>query len=172
MAAATLAALACAASAPAPVSAAASKEPCAKQVFLDWWDNNRIDRIYPLHCYRDAIDALPVDIRQYSRAEEDILRALAYALQDKPDPGDQGSGAGEDRSGGNGGNSQGGGAGSDAGEPPSRLGPAPVDTSGPAAVPLPLVALASIAGLLLLLGAAGYLKRRVAERHEGDPPTA
>jgi hypothetical protein len=166
-----LAALTCAVS--APVSAAASDEPCAKQVFLDWWDNYRIDRIYPLHCYRDAIDALPVDIRQYSRAEEDIRRALAYALQRKPDPGDRARGAGEVRSGGNGGDSQDVGTGSDRGETPSPpLAPARVDTSGPAAVPLPLVALASIAGLLLLLGAAGYLKRRVGERHGGGPPTA
>ncbi len=181
LAAATALVLALAATAPVSASAAASEEPCGKQVFLDWWDNYRIDRIYPLHCYRDAIKVLPVDIRQYSRAEDDILRALAYALQDEPDPGDDGSAADEDRSGGNGqvpgaGNSsgtdegRGGGNRNSPGSSPASSTPAPVDTSGPAAVPLPLIVLASIAGLLLMLGGAGYVKRRVTERLPDDPP--
>jgi hypothetical protein len=145
----------CAALAPA---AAVAAQPCGKQVFLDWWDNYRIDRIYELHCYRDAIEALPVDIRQYSEAEDDISRALAYALQHKPDPGDQGEGPAIDRSDGDG---------PAAGEQPapsSMTPPPPADTAGPAAVPLPLVVLASLACLLLVLGAAGYLKRRLAGR--------
>ena len=38
----------------------------------------------------DAIRSLPVDVEDYSNAEEDIRRALAYAQQHKPDPGPTG----------------------------------------------------------------------------------
>jgi hypothetical protein len=164
----------------APPAPAASTSACAKQVIADWFDNTRIDRIYPLHCYREAVKILPVDVRDYSSAREDILRALAYAQQGKPDPGDSGdggnggtsSGNGSGSGSGNGGPGDGGGGVTDPGGvdggPVEQ--PAPVDTSGPSAVPIPLIVLAGIAGLLLVLGAAGYLTRRAAERRAGDPP--
>ena len=40
----------------APASAAPS---CARQVIDDWYEDGRVDRTYPLHCYDDAIEALP-----------------------------------------------------------------------------------------------------------------
>lgn len=156
--------------APAP---AASTSNCAKQVIADWFDNTRIDRIYPLHCYREAVKILPVDVRDYSSAREDILRALAYAQQGKEDPGDPGSGS----SGGNGsgtGDGTGGSGGGTTTDPGGADGgpgeqPGSLDTSGPSAVPIPLIVLAGIAGLLLVLGAAGYFTRRAAERRADDP---
>ena len=30
-----------------------------EEVLNDWYDNGRIDRLYPLHCYEEAIDAHP-----------------------------------------------------------------------------------------------------------------
>ncbi len=147
---------------------AASTERCAKQVIADWYDNGRVDHIYPLHCYREAIKILPVDVRDYSSAREDILRALQYAQQGKPDPGDSGSGGTT----GNGGTGNGGTGGTGSGDSPGGSDPGSVDTSGPSAVPIPLIVLAAIAGLLLVLGAAGYVTRRSAARHEGDGPTA
>ena len=68
MASATLLALLVAAFGAAPAGAA-STASCAKQVIADWYDNNRVDRIYPLRCYRQAIKLLPVDVRVYSGAE-------------------------------------------------------------------------------------------------------
>ncbi len=158
-----LALTALAAATPAHASSSAS---CAKQVIADWFDNTRIDKIYPLHCYREAIKILPVDVRDYSSAREDILRALQYAQQGKPDPGDSGSGNGT-------GNGTGSGNGTDSGgNTGDGTGTSSVDTSGPSAVPIPLIVLAAIAGLLLVLGAAGYVTRRAAARNGGDdePP--
>ena len=69
------------------VSTAAAAESCGKQVINDWYGDGRVDKIYPLHCYEDAIDALPVDVRDYSSAKEDIERALQFAVRNQPDPG-------------------------------------------------------------------------------------
>ena len=56
-----------------PASAAT---PCGKKVLADWFDNGRIDRLYPLNCYEEAIDAIPDDLRDYADAEDVITRAL------------------------------------------------------------------------------------------------
>jgi len=149
-------------------SPAAAGSKCAKQVIADWYDNNRVDRIYPLRCYRQAIKLLPVDVRVYSGAEDDILRALLYAQQDKSDPGPKGDDGGtpdpkpDPDPGPNPGP-----------DPDPGPGPSPIDTSGPSAVPVPLIVLAAIAGLLMVLGAAGYVTRRLtARRSGGDEPPA
>jgi uncharacterized membrane protein YgcG len=173
---ATLIVLALVALAAASPATGASSSSCARQVIADWFDNTRIDRIYPLHCYREAVKILPVDVRDYSSAREDILRALAYAQQGKQDPGDSGSQAGGGGGSGTGSGPGDGGSGdngtvTDPGGADGGPGPAegPVDTSGPSAVPIPLLVLAGIAGLLLVLGAAGYLTRRAAERRADGP---
>jgi hypothetical protein len=157
------AALAAVLASPAPADAAAGSK-CAKEVIADWYDNGRVDKIYPQHCYREAIKILPVDVRDYSSARDDILRALAYAQQGKPDPGDGSSGDPSDP-GGSGGSGGGGTGGTD------NPGGEPVDTSGPSAVPIPLIVLAAIATLLLVLGAAGYFTRRAAGRRADSGPS-
>jgi hypothetical protein len=58
----------------APATAGASS--CANAVVADWRDNGRIDRTYPPQCYREAVAALPEDVRVYSSAQNDITRAL------------------------------------------------------------------------------------------------
>jgi hypothetical protein len=68
---------------PAP----AATTPCGKKVLDDWWDNGRVDRLYPLHCYEEAIDGIPADIRDYSDAEQVISRALQAAVGGKLAPG-------------------------------------------------------------------------------------
>jgi hypothetical protein len=175
-----LVALASLAIAPA---ASAKAKTCGEKVVDDWYGDGRVDEVFPTHCYLDAIRSLPVDVKDYSNAEEDIRRALAYAQQQKSDPGPTGGPAPTDT-----------GAGPVA-EPPTTTAPdepgggvvvptvttedpgsdtvaAPpgVDTSGPSAVPVPLLILGGLALLLLAAGGAGYLSRRAQARRNGGPP--
>ena len=152
-----------------PSVAASGATPCGKQVLADWFDNGRIDRIYPLNCYEEAIDAIPADLRDYADAEDVITRALQFALRGELGPGGAdptpGDGAGGPNGGGNngGGNDEGG-----SGDPPQA---APdVDTSGPSSVPIPLLVLGGLSLALLAAGGLGYLSRRrqAVEADDGD----
>jgi uncharacterized membrane protein YgcG len=152
-------------------AAAKEKQACGRAVINDWFGDWRVDQIYALHCYRDAIKSLPVDVRDYSSAKEDILRALLSAQQGKSDPGDAGAAptrGGPGSAGGSGSGGSGSGSGSTGGGTSAAGSPGVVDTSGPSSVPIPLVILAGLATLLLALGAAGYLTRRMAARRAGD----
>ena len=44
---------------------AAAKEPCWKTLIDDWYDG-RIDNVYPVACYRAALEHMPEDVAQYS----------------------------------------------------------------------------------------------------------
>ncbi|HET7743810.1 MAG TPA: hypothetical protein VFK76_03640, partial [Gaiellaceae bacterium] len=141
---------------------AAAATPCAKKVLADWYDNGRIDHLYPLHCYEEAVDAIPPDIADYVDARDVIERALASAVNGKltyggkdPTPGDGGSSRGID--GGAAGGSDGGtGPGGTSG---GSAAPA-VDTSSPSSVPIPLVVLGGMSLALLAAGGLGYASRR------------
>lgn len=150
--------------------AMAKANSCADQVVNDWYDNQRVDKLYPQHCYREAIAGLPLDLEEYSNAKEAILRALAYAASGQLVPGANGRSA----------------KGSlvkpiawrntaDAyaviRPDGSDLATGPTKTSGPSSVPIPLIVLAGLAGLLLIAGGAGYVARRVQARRGGPPPT-
>jgi hypothetical protein len=151
--------------------AAAATKSCADEVVADWYGDGRVDKIFPLHCYQEAIRSLPIDVLDYSNAKEDILRALQFARQNKEDPGPTGS-TPTDTTGGPTSTGP-----SDPGDPgdPSDPGEqtvasAPVDTSGPSSIPIPLFILGGLALLLLAAGGAGYLSRRAQARREGGPP--
>ena len=58
---------------------AAASTPCWKTLIDDWYDG-RIDSVYPVSCYRDALANLPEDVAQYSSLEDDINHALAAAI--------------------------------------------------------------------------------------------
>jgi hypothetical protein len=153
----------------APPAGAAAK-PCARAVVDDWYGDGRVDKIFPLHCYQEAIRSLPVDVLDYSNAKEDILRALQFARQNKPDPGPTGVGGTPTGTDG-GGATSGPGDPNDPGDPSGGENVAsPVDTSGPSSVPIPLLILGGLALLLLAAGGAGYLSRRAQARREGGPP--
>ena len=64
-----------ASSAAAAGTAAKSTPPCWKVLINDWYDG-RIDGIYEIHCYRDALKHLPADVDTYSSARDDIKQAL------------------------------------------------------------------------------------------------
>jgi hypothetical protein len=140
---------------------------CGDKVLADWFDNGRIDRLYPLHCYEEAIDSIPDDIRDYANAEEVISRALQSAVRGDiaqggcdPSPdgsaddckGGTGSGPGSGANGGTGDPEGSGGTGSEA--------TPEVDSSGMSAVPIPLLVLGGMSLALLAAGGAGYISRR------------
>ncbi|HET6624216.1 MAG TPA: hypothetical protein VFG70_06760 [Gaiellaceae bacterium] len=155
----------------APADAAA-KTVCGDKVLADWFDNGRIDRLYPLHCYEDAIDAIPDDLRDYADAEQVINRALQSALRGQLAPG------GRDPSpGSSGGTIVPGGPGSGGPDDPNGSGTgggevaAPeVDTSAPSSVPIPLLVLGGMSIALLAAGGLGYLSRRRQAAHDELPP--
>ena len=175
--AALLAFIAAALLATAPAASAKAKT-CGEKVVDDWYGDGRVDEVFPTHCYLDAIRSLPVDVKDYSNAEEDIRRALAYARQHKPDTGPTGGPAPTDTGGG----PVGGPTATNPVDDPTvpsvttddpgsdTLATPGVDTSGPSSVPIPLLVLGGLALLLLAAGAAGYLSRRAQARRNGGPP--
>lgn len=58
---------------------AVAKSSCSTRLIADWQDG-RIDRTYPVPCYRQALAKLPEDVRVYSTAPSDITRALHARL--------------------------------------------------------------------------------------------
>ena len=145
-----------------PGTAAASK--CGDKVLEDWYDNGRVDRLYDPHCYEDAIDAIPKDIKDYVDAEEIISRALQFSLRGEIAPGGKDPTPGDDNPDGTPGKNKGGknnggtnSGGTNSGGP--EVTP-DVDTSGPSSVPIPLLVLGGMSLTLLAAGGLGYLSRR------------
>ncbi len=171
-----LAAFAALLAATAPAASAAKS--CGRQVIDDWYDNGRVDGTYPLHCYDDAIEILPRDVRDYSSAKEDIQRALQNKLRHQPappartDPSPNGTEPVDTTSTSTTSTtptSTGGG-----GDPPT--GPNGPEVSPPVAsgdsassVPVPLLILAGLALLLVAGGSAGYVIRRFQSRRLPPP---
>jgi hypothetical protein len=171
---------------------AAAASACGKKVIDDWYDNGRVDGTYQLHCYDDAIDALPRDVRDYSSAKEDIERALQNRMIGKPAPPaaedpspaeGEGEGEGENEGllpGGTPEDLDGDGVPNTDDPEPSRPGDpegvpeavgSDVDTSSSSSsVPVPLLVLAGLALLLVAAGSLGYLARRLQARRL--PPSA
>jgi hypothetical protein len=139
---------------------------CGDKVLADWFDNGRIDRLYQAHCYEEAIDAIPADLRDYANAEEIISRALQASLRGKLDPG------GDDPTPGDGGGSTptpGPGDPTDPTDPGGTAAPE-VDTTGISSVPIPLLVLGGMSVALLAAGGLGYLSRRRAAANADDGP--
>ncbi len=178
-----LAALTVATGTAAAASSASEATPCWKKLINDWYDG-RIDHSYEVHCYKDALKHLPQDVRAYSDAYDVISRALASATRDNkgkednnaviPPPGNDGGNGG---SGGGGGTGPGGGSGGGTGttKGPNEGGGTTTDGFLNAAtdklgsdqadsVPIPLLVLAGLALLLVAAGAAGLVARRVQSR--------
>lgn len=168
---------------------AMAAQPCWQQLINDWYDG-RIDRVYPVDCYRQALIHMPEDVAQYSSMRDDINRALQAAIAAQG-----GSGGGSSSSGGggsSGGSSSSGGqsstfhggpkaglvlaasAGTDGRDQGGGPIPSAIDALGSDsadAVPLPLIILGSLAILLLALGSAGFVARRVQSRKPRPQPS-
>ena len=123
----------------AAASGATAATPCAQAVLADWQDNGRIDRVYGLPCYGDAIDAIPDDLRDYTDAADVIARAFQRAtgreLDVRTPQGRQT-------------------------EIPHPGTPPSVNASSPSSVPVPLLVLAAMSLVLLAAGGLGYVARR------------
>jgi len=61
------------------VAPAAAKTPCWKKLLNDEFDG-RIDKTYPVYCYRQALGRLHEDAKTYGSALDDINRALESAI--------------------------------------------------------------------------------------------
>jgi hypothetical protein len=151
---------------------AKQQKNCAREIIEDWYDNQRVDKLYPVHCYHDAIDSLGPDAKNYTNLPEAILRALAYRQVNRRDPGtgaDNGDVSGKSR---------------DGVKPVSYRHTADIVSSidsgdvaaprgdsgsNPSSIPIPLIVLAGLAGVLLLAGGAGYVARRINSRRGGPP---
>jgi hypothetical protein len=145
---------------------AAAKTPCWKQVLNDW-SNGRPIKVYPLHCYRDAIKNLPEDLRDYSSAADDIQAALQAQISKRTTRTLQSDGGSPTKAGKN--------ANSTGAAPPrsayrraiDNLGTSNVDT-----LPTPLLVLASLGGFLLALAAAMTVTKRARTlRARRGPPS-
>ena len=157
----------------APESASAAA-PCWKRLLNDWYDG-RIDKAYPVKCYREAIRNLPEDVEAYSSAHDDLTRALLSAARnsggtldpndlvpagaagrrsDVPEPGDEDD-------------SFAGALGGDDGDGPlGFFAPSNADS-----IPIPLLVLAGLALLLLAAAGASFIARRIQARRGGPTPS-
>ncbi len=158
----------------APAATAAPTSQCWLQVVNDWLDNNRVDGVYAIPCYTQAIQHLNAypDVKNYSSATDDIQRALLAAIrQDRgngPGAGPGPSGPSSDPSGG--------------GSTPSSGPPAPAPSgsssgiigafspSDAQSIPLPLLVLGGLALLLLVAAGATLVARRVQARRVTPVP--
>ena len=154
----------------APAASAAKSLSCAEKIVDDWYGDGRVDQIFPIPCYKAAIRSLPVDVLDYSRAEEDILRALSYAKRGNPDPGPTGGVKPTDDEPTDDPPAPGSAPGDPGDPPPGDEATDGVDTSGPSSLPIPLLVLGALALLLLAAGGVGYLSRRAQSRRDGGPP--
>ena len=147
---------------------ALAQENCGKKVLEDWYDNGRVDKLYPTYCYEDAIDQIPRDLGPYVDAEEVITRALQSALNDELAPGGcdpTPDGIGNDCREIPGGGGSGGGPGGPEAAPE-------VDPSGASSIPVPLIVLGGMSVALLAAGGLGYLSRRRLNAETGEPDDA
>jgi hypothetical protein len=160
----------------APAATAAPTSGCWLKVVNDWLDNNRVDGVYAIPCYTQAIQHLNAypDVQNYSSATDDIQRALLAAIrQDRgngpgagPGPSTGGSGGGGGASGGG----TGGGTASGGGTPSSGVLGA-FSPSSAQTIPLPLLVLGGLALLLLVAAGATLMARRIQARRGPPRPT-
>jgi hypothetical protein len=164
---------------------AAAKEPCWKTLIDDWYDG-RIDNVYPVPCYRAALEHMPEDVAQYSSLGDDINRALQAAIAANGSNGGSSGGtsgvkgATSSETGGKstfyGGPTaerEGAVLASDGRDPGGGPVGQAIDSIGPGSadsVPVPLLVLGGLSALLLTLGAVGFVARRVQTRRTTVAP--
>jgi len=153
----------------AAAPSASAAPSCGRQVINDWYDDGRIDGTYAYHCYDDAIEILPRDVRDYSSAKEDIQRALTRKLRGETEPPATTDPSPENPTTTDPTETTSIPPSDDPNDPPTdTVANAPVGDSA-SSVPLPLLILAGLALLLVAGGSAGYLIRRFQSRRMPPP---
>jgi hypothetical protein len=150
----------------APAATTRSSTACWKTLINDWYDG-RIDGIYAIHCYREALSHLPSDVDTYSSARDDIQQALQKRITESRNghtttttAGGGSTGGGTGGTGGTGGGSDGSGDGNSAS--PGPIGGA-INAGKPGnadSLPVPLLVLGGVALALMAAGGAGFVARR------------
>ena len=142
---------------------------CSKALIHDWYVDGRVDKTYPVHCYREALKQIPEDQIIYGTLREDLTRALQATIRQNgghvtgdtlvaPLPGGSNNDGGP-----NGTGATGGGVFHWLAK---KLGPSTADS-----IPIPLLVLGGLAFTLMAAAGVSYLARRVqARRAAGDPP--
>jgi hypothetical protein len=159
----------------APAATSSATADCWRAVVNDWLGNSRVDGVYAIPCYTQAIQHLNAypDVRSYSSATDDIQRALLAAI--RQDRG-SGPGAGPGPTGSNGGPTAGGptGGGPTLGGPSGSSGHSGFlgswAPSNATSIPLPLIVLAALALLLLAAAFATWFAKRVQARRVTPSP--
>lgn len=173
--AAAVGALAAPAAQASPAALQQATSHCWLDVINDWLDNNRVDNVYAIPCYTQAIQQLSArpDIAGYSSAIDDIHRALlAVIRQDRNDGGQAGGGA-QQGPGGSSSQSPGGGGGGGGSNGSGGGHHGFFGIGGPSSatsVPLPLIILGALAVLLALAALATWFARRFQARRPAPAP--
>jgi hypothetical protein len=147
---------------------ARSMSQCSAALIHDWYVDGRIDKTYPVHCYREALKQIPEDQIIYGTLRDDLTRALQATIRQHggnvngdtlvvplagPNNGGDGPGTG----------ATGGGVFHWLAK---KLGPSTADS-----IPIPLLVLGGLAFTLMAAAGVSYLARRVqARRAAADPP--
>jgi hypothetical protein len=147
---------------------ARSLSVCSKALIHDWYVDGRVDNVYPVHCYREALKNIPEDQVIYGTLRQDLTRALQATIRqhngnvngNTPVPPTGGGGGGGDGTGG---------TGSSGGVfhwLAKKLGPSTADS-----IPIPLLVLGGLALALIAAAGISFAARRIqARRAAADPP--
>jgi hypothetical protein len=152
------------------VPGTANASSCAQQIIDDWTQHGQLTRTYPIHCYNEALKAVPEDLRDYSNIADDIQAALQAQLSRRANlERARRLGLPDSRNGGPDRTLQ-------LSHPSRSIYRRAIDNLGTTSadsVPIPLLVLASLGGLLLLTaaGLAGA-KRYKAIRARPKPPSS
>jgi hypothetical protein len=145
-------------------AAGAAKKPCWQELIDDWYDG-RIDKSYPVRCYREAQKHIPEDARVYSSLPDDLDRALQSALSGSGGPPDGDTlvepvpGTGRELGGGGPGTGEEALVGGETDKSSPILGK--LRPSNADSIPIPLLVLAGLAMLLFAAAATSFLARRI-----------
>lgn len=143
---------------------------CADTVLVDW-NNGRLSSAHAPECYRDALEALPEDVRLYTTAPEEIIRALRASLASRAPGRESAKKSGHEQAAAPTGRASRRLSGRPrerrtapaAGEPETTAAPEPGTLGAPTSLPLPV---ALTATLILVVGAGGVTSS-VAKRLRG-----
>jgi hypothetical protein len=151
---------------------ARSLSTCSKALIHDWYVDGRVDKTYPVHCYREALKQIPEDQIIYGTLRQDLTRALQSAIRQHG-----GHVTGDTLVIPLGGPSNGGGPGGTGATGSGgvfhwlaqKLGPSTADS-----IPIPLLILGGLAFTLIAAAGVSLLARRMQARREAPdpPPTA